>query len=90
MFWRSISLASGDISTRVMRSSVDRIARETLRRGLIPGIFTPGAELARAAMNLGYRFVTAGSDSALLGGAARAVLGELRRQESTPAPPTGY
>ncbi|GBF06670.1 hypothetical protein DAERI_100033 [Deinococcus aerius] len=69
---------------------VARIARDTLRRGLIPGIFTPGAELARAAIDLGYRFVTAGSDLALLGGAARAVLDELRRPEPTPAPSTSY
>ncbi|WP_019586020.1 HpcH/HpaI aldolase family protein [Deinococcus apachensis] len=70
--------------------AVARIAQETLRRGLIPGIFTPGAELARAAMDLGYRFVTPGSDLALLAGAARAVLGELRGQQPTPAPPTSY
>ncbi|WP_216320758.1 HpcH/HpaI aldolase family protein [Deinococcus aestuarii] len=60
---------------------VARIAEATLRLGLIPGIFTPGADLARAAVDLGYRFVTAGSDLALLGGAARAVVRELRGQE---------
>ena len=55
------------------------IARAATARGVIPGIFTQGGDLARAAVGLGYRFVTAGSDLALLSGAARGVLDDLRR-----------
>lgn len=68
---------------------VARIAREAAAHGLIPGIFTPGAELARAALDLGYRLVTAGSDLALLGSAARAVLDDLRATQPIQKAPTG-
>ncbi|GHF44343.1 4-hydroxy-2-oxoheptanedioate aldolase [Deinococcus metalli] len=66
--------------------AVAHIARSAAERGLIPGIFTQGGDLARAAMALGYRFVTAGSDLALLAGAARGVLDDLRA--ASPAPST--
>lgn len=59
-------------------AAVAHVARAALGRGLIPGIFTPGDELARAALALGYRLVTAGSDLALLGGAARTLVAGLR------------
>ncbi len=70
--------ATLDFSQSQMAEAVAHIAREASRRNLIPGIFTQGGELARQAMSLGYRFVTAGSDFALLGGAARAVLSDLQ------------
>ena len=58
--------------------AVAHIANEATRRGLIPGIFTQGGNLARQAISLGYTFVTAGSDVALLSGAAGAVVDDLR------------
>lgn len=70
--------ASLDFRVNETGAAVSHVARETARRGLIPGIFTPGGELARQAVALGYRLVTAGSDFTLLGTAARAVLADLR------------
>ncbi|THF87103.1 2,4-dihydroxyhept-2-ene-1,7-dioic acid aldolase [Deinococcus sp. KSM4-11] len=76
----TLDFRGGDVE-----EAVARIARATRQRGLIPGIFTQGGDLARAAMALGYRFVTAGSDFALLAGAARGVLGDLRAGTPTPS-----
>ena len=81
---------SFDFRSGVLHEAVAHIAQQTTLHGLIPGLFTPGADLARAALELGYRFVTAGSDSALLAGAARAVLTELRAQAPIPAAPSSY
>lgn len=72
--------ASLDFRDGEVAEAVARIAAEARARQLIPGIFTQGGDLARAAVALGYRFVTAGSDFALLAGAAQAVLGDLRGQ----------
>ncbi|UBV44368.1 hypothetical protein LAJ19_14465 (plasmid) [Deinococcus taeanensis] len=58
-------------------AAVARAAQVTARHGRIPGIFTQGGDLARHALKLGYRFVTAGSDFALLSAAARGVLTDL-------------
>ena len=69
--------ATLDFSQGAAADAVAHIAREAERRQLIPGIFTQGGDLARHAISLGYRFVTAGSDVALLGGAAKAVLADL-------------
>ena len=80
--------ATLDFSIGEVADAVAHIAREANRRHLISGIFTQGGELARQAVSLGYRFVTAGSDFALLGGAARAVLSDLR--STTPASSTGH
>lgn len=77
--------ATLDFSQGQVAQAVAHIAREASRRALITGIFTQGGKLARQAMSLGYRFVTAGSDLALLGGAAKAVLGDLR--SAAPGPP---
>ncbi len=79
--------ADFDFRAGDLLAAVTRIAERTAAHGLIPGIFTPGAPLARAAVALGYRFVTAGSDSALLGGAARAVLADLQGEPPTPDRP---
>lgn len=70
--------AGFDFSQGATAEAVAHIAREATRRGLIPGIFTQGGDLARHARSLGYTLVTAGSDVALLSGAARAVVDDLR------------
>ena len=72
--------ASLDFRDGETAAAVARIADQARARQLIPGIFTQGGDLARAALALGYRFVTAGSDFALLSTAARAVLDDLRGQ----------
>ena len=77
--------ATLDFTQGETAQAVARIAEAATRRGLIPGIFTQGGELARLALSLGYRFVTAGSDFALLDGAARAVLAELRGAAASPS-----
>ena len=82
--------ATLDFSTGEVAGAVALIAAQTTRRGLIPGIFTQGGDLARLATTLGYRFVTAGSDFALLGGAARAVLDDLRGAHPAQSPTTSY
>lgn len=79
--------ATLDFKAGPAAEAVAHIARETARRGLIPGIFTQGGELARHAVELGYRLVTAGSDAALLGTAARTVLAGLRPQQDAPLRP---
>jgi 4-hydroxy-2-oxoheptanedioate aldolase len=79
--------ATLDFSQGPAADAVAHIASETTRRGLIPGIFTQGGELARLATSLSYRFVTAGSDFALLSGAARAVLDDLRGTRPAITPP---
>jgi 4-hydroxy-2-oxoheptanedioate aldolase len=78
--------ASMDFRAGPAAPAVERVAAEASRRGLVAGIFTQGGDLARHAIALGYRFVTAGSDLALLGGAAEAVVGGLRA--ATPPRPT--
>lgn len=81
--------ASLDFRDGEVAAAVARIAAEARARHLIPGIFTQGGDLARAALELGYRFVTAGSDFALLSTAARAVLDDLRGVAApTTNPPT--
>ncbi|MFC4454268.1 HpcH/HpaI aldolase family protein [Deinococcus sonorensis] len=70
--------ATVDFQAGPAAAAVAHIAHETRQRGLIAGIFTPGGPLARHAQTLGYTFVTAGSDVALLEGAARQVLDDLR------------
>ena len=70
--------ATLDFTQGEAAQAVARIADAARQRGLIPGIFTQGGELARHALSLGYTFVTAGSDFALLEGAARRVVNELR------------
>jgi len=81
--------ASLDFRQAEVRDAVARIAAEAQRHQLIPGIFTQGGELARTALEMGYRFVTAGSDFALLSGAAQQVVAELRGTVSTsPTAPT--
>jgi 4-hydroxy-2-oxoheptanedioate aldolase len=82
--------ASLDFRTGETAQAVAHIAAETAARGLIPGIFTPGGELAHAARALGYRFITAGSDFALLGGAARSAVNDLRGQPSSPSASPTY
>lgn len=82
--------ATLDFSQGEAAAAVARIAQEAQRRNLIPGIFTQGGELARHATALGYRFVTAGSDFALLGGAARRVLADLRGAVSQGSTPPSY
>ncbi|WP_424952479.1 HpcH/HpaI aldolase family protein [Deinococcus sp.] len=77
--------ATLDFSAGETAGAVAHIAEAAARRGLIPGIFTQGGELARLALSLGYRFVTAGSDFALLDGAARRVLAELRGAAASPS-----
>jgi len=72
--------ASLDFSGGETRAAVERIALEAARRGRVAGIFTQGGKLASLAFGLGYRFVAAGSDLALLTGAARAVVQELHRE----------
>jgi len=79
--------ASLDFSGGVVRAAVERVALEATRRGRVAGIFTQGGALARLALSLGYRLIVAGSDLALLTGAARAVVGELRG-EAARAPGT--
>ncbi|WP_425148546.1 HpcH/HpaI aldolase family protein [Deinococcus sp.] len=74
--------ASLDFREGETAAAVVRIAQAATARGLIPGIFTQGGELARHAATLGYRFVTAGSDFALLEGAARSVLADLHGHPS--------
>ncbi|WP_420594118.1 HpcH/HpaI aldolase family protein [Deinococcus sp.] len=76
--------ATLDFRTGAAAQAVADIARRTVERGLIPGIFSQGGELARHAVSLGYRFVTAGSDLALLSGAAQSVLAELRGERMSP------
>ncbi|GGR03521.1 HpcH/HpaI aldolase family protein [Deinococcus ruber] len=75
--------ATLDFSVGEAAPAVAHIAQAARQRGLIPGIFTQGGELARHAVALGYTFVTAGSDFALLEGAARQVLNDLRGTVST-------
>ena len=70
--------------------AVARVAQVASHHGLIPGIFTPGGELARHALELGYRFVTAGSDFALLSTAARGVVADLRPSAVSPSPSSLY
>ncbi|MFC4640349.1 aldolase/citrate lyase family protein [Deinococcus hohokamensis] len=70
--------------------AVARVAEVASRHGLIPGIFTPGGELARHALELGYRFVTAGSDFALLSTAARGVVTDLRPSAVAPSSSSLY
>lgn len=82
--------ATLDFTQGKVAEAVARIAREASSRQLIPGIFTQGGQLARNAAALGYRFVTAGSDFALLSGAARAVLSDLRAPGSGPSSPPSY
>ena len=82
--------ATLDFRTGAAAQAVADIAQRTLERGLIPGIFSQGGELARHAVRLGYRFVTAGSDLALLSGAARGVLAELQGEHSAPLTTPGY
>jgi len=81
--------ATLDFSVGEVAGAVEGIAQGCAERGLIPGIFTQGGALARHAMGLGYRFVTAGSDFALLSGAARGVVNDLRDgQTQAPASPS--
>lgn len=82
--------ASLDFRTGESAQAVAQIAQETAARGLIPGIFTQGGELAHHAMSLGYRFVTAGSDVALLSGAARSVVSDLRGSAPVPSGSLSY
>ncbi|SMB81916.1 HpcH/HpaI aldolase family protein [Deinococcus hopiensis] len=70
--------------------AVARIVQVADHHGVIPGIFTPGGELARHALDLGYRFVTAGSDFALLSAAARDVLTDLRPADVSTPPASLY
>lgn len=70
--------------------AVTRIAEEAEKRGLIAGIFTQGGDLARVAASLGYRFITAGSDFALLSGAAQSVLADLRGETVAAASVPSY
>lgn len=78
--------ATLDLRREDLFEAARHIARRTLAEGLVPGIFTPNAELARVALDLGYRLVTAGTDAALLGAAARAVLDDPRLAPRGPAP----
>ena len=82
--------ATMDFRSGEAAQAVAEIARQTTRRGLIAGIFTQGGELARHAESLGYRFVTAGSDLALLSGAAKGVLADLRGESAVPISNPGY
>ncbi|MFC3833543.1 MULTISPECIES: HpcH/HpaI aldolase family protein [Deinococcus] len=82
--------ATLDFRAGAVHDAVAHIARAAAARGVVPGIFTQGGDLARAALDLGYRFVTAGSDLALLSTAARTVLGDLRGGAPPGTPPPLY
>ncbi len=82
--------ATLDFTQGEAAQAVAEIAAATRQRGLIAGIFTQGGALARHAADLGYTLITAGSDFALLQGAARQVMGDLRAQaQASPDDVTG-
>ena len=55
------------------------LLRETQQRGLLPAIHNASPAYAARMIELGFRFVTVGSDLGLLGAAAREVIATTRR-----------
>jgi len=60
------------------KSAVDRILKSTQRHGISAGYMCSTAEEVLEKVDQGFRFVCAGSDARLLGGAAGAMYGKIK------------
>jgi 2-dehydro-3-deoxyglucarate aldolase len=69
---------TGQLDDPGVREAIDRITETCRQHGKPLGIFGVGAADVRPFMDRGYRLIVAGVDTMMLGGAADAVLRDLR------------
>ena len=67
------------VGTQAHQEAILRVLDACHTTGKIPGIYTPSAATARARVELGFRFVTAADDGALIADGAQEVLRQLAR-----------
>lgn len=88
----SISLGyapSGDPTEPVVLDAIRHIAAAARRHGVQPGIHCGSTAMAHRVISEGYRFTTLLADNALLAGAAKAVVKEMRTAGSGNSGPSG-